>query len=83
MSKEHTAKPMGPFAIQYITGVYIPSAVLILGAAVFKAQWIPLAVAFAAALGGFQFYNNRTILQSCLIMELTDTIDRDEESPYT
>ena len=59
MSTKHTAKPTGPLTPQYITGVYIPSAVLILGAAVFKAQWIPLAVAVAAALGGFQYFNNR------------------------
>ncbi|KAF2171899.1 hypothetical protein M409DRAFT_50515 [Zasmidium cellare ATCC 36951] len=43
------------FAPNYIFGVYIPSALLIGGAAVFKAEWIPFAVAAAAALGGLQF----------------------------
>lgn len=60
MSTKHTARPTGPLAPQYITGVYIPSAILIAGAAVFKAQWLPFAVAIAAALGGLQFFNNQT-----------------------
>jgi len=46
-------------AQQYITGVYIPSAILIAGTAVFKVQWLPLAIAVCAALGGYQFLNNR------------------------
>lgn len=48
-------------AQNYIFGVYIPSALLIGGAAVFKAEWIPFAVAFSAALGGLQFFLTRTI----------------------
>lgn len=61
MSTQHTAKPTGPLAPQYVTGVYIPSAILIVGTAAFKLQWLPLALAVAAALGGYQFFNNRTI----------------------
>lgn len=56
----HTAKPTGPLAPQYITGVYVPSAILIAGTAVFKLQWLPLALAVCAALGGYQFFANRT-----------------------
>lgn len=48
-------------ASNYIFGVYIPSALLIGGAAVFKAEWIPFAVAFSAALGGLQFFLTRMI----------------------
>lgn len=59
MSTSHTAKPTGPLAPQYITGVYIPSAILIAGTAVFKLQWLPLAIAVCAALGGYQVFNNR------------------------
>lgn len=55
-----TAKPTGPLAPQYITGVYIPSVILIAGTAVFKLQWLPLALAVCAALGGYQFFGNRT-----------------------
>lgn len=56
----HTAKPTGPLAPQYITGVYLPSAILIAGTAVFKLQWLPLALAVCVALGGYQFLGNRT-----------------------
>lgn len=62
MSGAHTAKPIGPLSPQYINFVYIPSAILIAGTAAFKLQWVPLALAVAAALGGFQFYTNRMIL---------------------
>lgn len=64
MSTQHTAKPTGPLAPQYITGVYIPSAILIVGTAAFKLQWLPLALAVAAALGGYQVFNNRKIAPS-------------------
>jgi len=46
-------------APQYITGVYIPSAILIVGTAAFKLQWLPIAIAVCAALGGYQFLNNQ------------------------
>ena len=45
-------------APQYITGVYVPSAILIAGTAAFKLQWLPLAIAVCVALGGYQFFNN-------------------------
>ena len=60
MSTKFTSKPTGPLAPQYINFVYIPSAILIASTALFKVTWIPVAVAIAAALGGFQFYNNRS-----------------------
>ena len=56
---KQTAKPTGPFAPQYITFVYIPSAILIAGTALLNVAWTPYAVAVAAALGGYQFYANR------------------------
>ena len=58
---KQSSKPTGPFAPQYITFVYIPSAILIASTALLKASWTPLALAIAAALGGFQFYANRTL----------------------
>ncbi|KAM0712101.1 hypothetical protein Q7P37_011195 [Cladosporium fusiforme] len=60
MASTHTAKPAGPLAPQYITGVYVPSFLLVAGTVVFKQQWLPLALAVCVALGGFQFYNNQT-----------------------
>ncbi|RMY32303.1 hypothetical protein D0865_14766, partial [Hortaea werneckii] len=56
---KQTAKPTGPFAPQYITFVYIPSAILIAGTALLNVAWTPYAVAVAAALGGYQFYANQ------------------------
>lgn len=59
MSDKFTAKPSGPLAPQYVNFVYIPSAILIAGAALVRTALIPVAVAIAAALGGYQFYANR------------------------
>lgn len=61
MASKNTVKPTGFLAPQYVNGVYIPSAVLILGCAVAKPTWLPFAVAIAAALGGVQFYLNRKL----------------------
>lgn len=60
MSTKFSSKPVGPLSPQYVNFVYIPSAILIAGTALLKATWLPIAVAVAAALGGFQFYSNRT-----------------------
>jgi cytochrome-b5 reductase len=62
MSSKHTYKPTGPFAPQYIQGVYAPSAVLIVGAALVNKTLVPVAIAIAAALAGYQFFNNRGCL---------------------
>ncbi|EMC93880.1 hypothetical protein BAUCODRAFT_212726 [Baudoinia panamericana UAMH 10762] len=51
-----TAKPTGPFAPQYIVSVYVPSLLLIATTAAVKASYTPVAVALAAAWGGYQFY---------------------------
>jgi cytochrome-b5 reductase len=59
MSSKHTYKPTGPFAPQYIQGVYAPSAILIVGAALVNKTLVPVAIAIAAALAGYQFFNNR------------------------
>lgn len=59
MSSKGTYKPTGPFAPQYIQGVYIPSAILIVGAALVKRLLVPLAVVIAAGLAAYQFYNQR------------------------
>ncbi|KAF5640552.1 NADH-cytochrome b5 reductase 1 [Fusarium sp. NRRL 52700] len=60
MSRNHTVKPAGLLSPQYVTGVYIPCAALILGTLVFKPQWLPVALAVCAALGGYQHLNNQT-----------------------
>ncbi|EYE96835.1 cytochrome b5 reductase family protein [Aspergillus ruber CBS 135680] len=43
---------MGAFSTENINGVYIPSALLILGTFLVKQEWLPFAVAIAAVLGG-------------------------------
>lgn len=50
----------GTFAPQFVHGVYIPSALLIVGTAIVKKEWLPFAVAIAALLGGWKVYSNRT-----------------------
>ncbi|KAK3715135.1 NADH-cytochrome b5 reductase [Vermiconidia calcicola] len=60
MSTKFTPKPTGPLAPQYVNFAYIPSAILIAGTALLKVAWLPIAVAVAAALSAFQFYNNQT-----------------------
>lgn len=52
------SSPAGVFAPQYVQGVYIPSALLIVGVAIVKREWIPYAVALAAVLGGWKVYIN-------------------------
>ncbi|THY22982.1 ferredoxin reductase-like protein [Aureobasidium pullulans] len=59
MSSKHTYKPTGPFAPQYIQGVYAPSAILIVGAALVNKTLVPVAIAIAAALAGYQYFNNQ------------------------
>ncbi|KAF2279819.1 NADH-cytochrome b5 reductase 1 [Westerdykella ornata] len=48
----------GIFAPQYVHGVYIPSALLVVGVAIIKREWIPYAVALAAVLGSYKIYSN-------------------------
>lgn len=62
MSTKDSYKPMGPLDPQYVTKVYIPSALLIVAVAYVKANWTPFAVAAAALLAGLQFYGNRECL---------------------
>ncbi|KAF2113942.1 NADH-cytochrome b5 reductase 1 [Lophiotrema nucula] len=48
----------GALAPQYVHGVYIPSALLIVGIAIIKKEWLPYAVAVAAVLGGWKVYSS-------------------------
>ncbi len=59
MATPHTIKPTSAFSPQYVTGVYIPSALLLVGVAVAKKEWLPFAVIIAALLGGYKFYGTR------------------------
>lgn len=43
----------------FIDGVYIPSALLIVGTAIVKKEWLPYAITLALLLGGFKIYGSR------------------------
>jgi cytochrome-b5 reductase len=48
----------GLLSPQYLHGIYIPSALLIVGVAIIKKDWLPYAVVLAAALGGIKVFRN-------------------------
>lgn len=58
----HSVKPTGPFAPQYIHGVYIPAGLIIVGTFIVRREWLPYAVVLAAVLGAWKIYNNRNSL---------------------
>ena len=64
MSSAHKRRPSSPLSIQYITGVYLPSALLLAVTAFVKKEWIPFAAILAAGLGAWTVYSNRKILQT-------------------
>ena len=45
---------------QNINGVYIPSALVIVGVAIVKKDWLPYALIVVSLLGGYKVFNNRT-----------------------
>ena len=63
MATAHQVRPVSAFSPQYINGVYIPSALLIVGTAIVKKEWVVYAVAVAIMLGAWKVYNNRTLVQ--------------------
>ncbi|CAO2652143.1 Nn.00g004260.m01.CDS01 [Neocucurbitaria sp. VM-36] len=48
------------FSPQYVNGIYIPSALLLIGVAIIKRDLLPYAIAFAALVGGWKFYSSGT-----------------------
>ncbi|KAL8706102.1 MAG: hypothetical protein Q9201_000804 [Fulgogasparrea decipioides] len=60
MATAHTIRPTSALSPQYITGVYIPSALLLVGVAIAKREWLPFAATIAILLGGYKFYSNQT-----------------------
>jgi hypothetical protein len=53
----------GLFRTSYVQGVYIPSALLIVGTAIMKSEWVPYAIGLAAILGGWKVYSNGSFYQ--------------------
>lgn len=63
MATPHSIKPTSALSPQYVTGVYIPLALLLVGVAIAKKEWLPFAAIVAAVLGGYKFYSNRELTQ--------------------
>jgi cytochrome-b5 reductase len=59
------ASTSGPFATQYVQGIYIPCGLLIFGTFIVKKEWLPYAVALAALLGSYKVWVNRTSDVAC------------------
>jgi cytochrome-b5 reductase len=51
---------MTAFSPQYVHGVYIPTALLLIGVTITKRDWLPYAVVFAAIIGGWKVYSGGT-----------------------
>jgi cytochrome-b5 reductase len=50
---------INPFEPKYVHGVYIPSALLLVGTYIVKSEWLPYAAALALVLGGYKFFSSR------------------------
>jgi cytochrome-b5 reductase len=44
---------------QYVDGVYIPSALILVGTAITRIQWLPYAVVLVAVLSGWKIYSSQ------------------------
>lgn len=44
---------------QNINGVYIPSALIIVGIAIVKKEWLPYALVVVSLVGGYKVFSNR------------------------
>jgi len=58
-------------APQYVHGVYIPSALLLVGTAIVRKEWLPYAAVLALVLGGWKVFINqvRKVLQPAVFQE--------------
>jgi len=57
---------MTAFSPQYVHGVYIPSALLLIGITIIQRAWLPYAIAFVAVVGGWKIYSGGRNLARCL-----------------
>ena len=49
----------GALSKQYVNFIYIPSALVLVGCAIIRAEWLPYAGILVSALGAWQFYDMR------------------------
>jgi cytochrome-b5 reductase len=45
---------------EFVQGVYLPSGLVVLGTAIVKREWLPLAILVAVALGGYKIWSSGT-----------------------
>ena len=57
MSQTSQSKGSPLLSSQIINGVYIPSALLILGVGIIKFEWLPIAVSVSLVLGAWKVYS--------------------------
>lgn len=60
MATKHTHKPVNFFDPRYVDGIYIPSALLVVGTLLIKKEYWPFAIAAAAGLSGYKLFRSRT-----------------------
>jgi len=77
---QRAARPTGPYAPQYIHGVYIPAGLIVFGVFIVKREWLPYAIAVAAILGAWKIYNNSELIPPH-DRRATDEIYRSSQSP--
>ena len=53
---EGATKASSLLAPEYLHGIYIPSALLLIGTTIVKREWLPFAALFAAAAGAWKVY---------------------------
>lgn len=50
------------FSKKYVDGIYIPAGLLVFGTFIMKRDWVPYAIALAAALGAWKFMTERKFI---------------------
>jgi cytochrome-b5 reductase len=51
-----------PLSSKYVLGIYLPSAVLLIGTAAVKSEWLPYALALTAVLTGAVIFSSQGTL---------------------
>jgi cytochrome-b5 reductase len=64
MATPHKHKPVSVMDPQFVHGVYIPSALLMVGTIIVKKEWWPFALLLVVGLGGWKLYSSRKIFRS-------------------
>ena len=61
--------------MQYVTGIYLPSAALLIGTAAFKSEWLPYAIALTAVLTGAVIFSSQGMLNCSLYLFTFEVAD--------